>query len=115
LENIADVQKSQTEHTRTTCGKIQKQRDRPVLKFMHLRRVLKGLQVKLSERGKQENMKKRGRRAGGGIRGRGMIKCCSSQRVCFHFGSTPYLRGDRCSTVVKVLCYKSEGHWFDPN
>jgi len=23
--------------------------------------------------------------------------------------------GDRCSTVVKVLCYKSEGHWFDPS
>jgi len=24
-------------------------------------------------------------------------------------------RGDRSSTVVKVLCYNSEGHWFDPN
>jgi hypothetical protein len=24
-----------------------------------------------------------------------------------------YLRGDRGSTVVKVLCYKSEGRWFD--
>ena len=23
--------------------------------------------------------------------------------------------GDRRSTVVKVLCYKSEGHWFDPS
>ena len=23
--------------------------------------------------------------------------------------------GDRCSTVVKVLCYKSEGRWFDPS
>ena len=22
--------------------------------------------------------------------------------------------GDRCGTVVKVLCYKSEGRWFDP-
>jgi len=22
--------------------------------------------------------------------------------------------GDRGSTVVKVLCYKSEGRWFDP-
>ena len=22
-------------------------------------------------------------------------------------------RGDRSSTVVKALCYKSEGHWFD--
>ena len=25
------------------------------------------------------------------------------------------LRGDRGSTVVKVLCYKSEGRWFDPS
>ena len=24
-------------------------------------------------------------------------------------------RGDRGSTVVKVLCYKSEGRWFDPS
>ena len=23
--------------------------------------------------------------------------------------------GDRVSTVVKVLCYKSEGRWFDPS
>jgi len=23
--------------------------------------------------------------------------------------------GDRGSTVLKVLCYKSEGRWFDPN
>ena len=23
--------------------------------------------------------------------------------------------GDRGSSVVKVLCYKSEGGWFDPN
>jgi len=29
---------------------------------------------------------------------------------------TWYLKitGDRLSTVVKVLCYKSEGRWFDP-
>jgi len=25
------------------------------------------------------------------------------------------LDGDRGSTVVKVLCYKSEGRWFDPS
>ena len=25
-----------------------------------------------------------------------------------------YSFGDRGSTVVKVLCYKSEGCWFDP-
>jgi len=23
--------------------------------------------------------------------------------------------GDRSGTVVKVLCYKSEGRWFDPS
>jgi len=23
--------------------------------------------------------------------------------------------GDRGSTLVKVLCYKSEGRWFDPS
>jgi len=26
-----------------------------------------------------------------------------------------YSMGDRGSTVVKVLCYKSEGRWFDPS
>ena len=25
------------------------------------------------------------------------------------------LLGDRGGTVVKVLCYKSEGRWFDPS
>jgi len=25
------------------------------------------------------------------------------------------IKGDRGITVVKVLCYKSEGHWFDPS
>ena len=25
------------------------------------------------------------------------------------------LKGDRGSTVVKVLCYKSVGRWFDPS
>ena len=24
-------------------------------------------------------------------------------------------KGDRGSKVVKALCYKSEGHWFDPS
>ena len=24
-------------------------------------------------------------------------------------------KGDRGSTMVKVLCYNSEGHWFDPS
>jgi len=25
------------------------------------------------------------------------------------------LGGDRCGTLVKALCYKSEGSWFDPS
>ena len=30
--------------------------------------------------------------------------------------SAPYWTyGDRGSTVVKILCYKSEGRWFDPS
>ena len=32
--------------------------------------------------------------------------------VTDHPGS---VRGDRGCTVVKVLCYKSEGLWFDPS
>jgi hypothetical protein len=28
--------------------------------------------------------------------------------------SGPVVKGDRVITVVKVLCYKSECHWFDP-
>jgi hypothetical protein len=31
---------------------------------------------------------------------------------CFH--GVHALTGDRGATVVKVLCYKSEGRWFDP-
>ena len=27
----------------------------------------------------------------------------------------PYYKGDRGSTVVKVLCYKSEGRWCGPS
>ena len=29
--------------------------------------------------------------------------------------TTALYAGDRRSTVVKVLCYKSEGRWFDPS
>jgi hypothetical protein len=29
--------------------------------------------------------------------------------------SSNFASGDRGSAVVKVLCYKSEGHWFDPS
>ena len=31
-----------------------------------------------------------------------------------NFVGIPERYGDRGSTVVKVLCYKSEGRWFDP-
>jgi len=31
-----------------------------------------------------------------------------------YFYSLHVSDGDRGSTVVKVLCYKSEGRWFDP-
>ena len=30
-------------------------------------------------------------------------------------GKILFVSEDRDSTVVKVLCYKSEGRWFDPN
>jgi len=35
------------------------------------------------------------------------------QRVLINVRTVP--TGHRGSTVVKVLCYKSEGRWFDPN
>jgi len=31
------------------------------------------------------------------------------------YPSTATFCGDRGGTVVKVLCYKSEGRWFDPS
>jgi len=31
------------------------------------------------------------------------------------FPQFSFTLGDRGSTVVKVLCYKSEGRWFDPS
>jgi len=35
--------------------------------------------------------------------------------VAERLSSVYIAEGDRGSTVVKVLCYKSEGHWFDPS
>ena len=35
--------------------------------------------------------------------------------ICYLHHATHNLTGDRGSTVVKVLCYKSEGRWFDPS
>ena len=34
--------------------------------------------------------------------------------IYFDFNNI-YIIGDRSSTVVKVLCYKLEGHWFNPS
>jgi len=39
----------------------------------------------------------------------GISRCLNMINVCY---SVP--TGDRGSTVVKVLCYKSGGRWFDP-
>jgi len=33
---------------------------------------------------------------------------------CWSLIKIMYLIGDRGSAVIKVLCYKSEGRWFDP-
>jgi len=38
------------------------------------------------------------------------IIICFILKFCAYFNS-----GDRGGTVVKVLCYKSEGRWFDPD
>jgi hypothetical protein len=37
-----------------------------------------------------------------------------SLRRPYYLSRVDRVRGDRGSTVVKVLCYKSEGRWFDP-
>ena len=39
---------------------------------------------------------------------------CKKHATCRKFYPLT-LYGDRGSTVVKVLCYKSEGRWFDPS
>ena len=36
-------------------------------------------------------------------------------RTDMHFNTSCPYRGHRGSSVVKVLCYKSEGCWFDPS
>ena len=41
------------------------------------------------------------------------VKCLSSVNVQIISKSTSTI-GDRGGTMVKVLCYKSEGRWFDP-
>ena len=42
-----------------------------------------------------------------------VVKCIRSWSVRFYWVRARF--GDRGGTVVKVLCYKSEGHWFDPS
>ena len=37
------------------------------------------------------------------------------RRTNFHYSLLLYVYGDRGSTAVKVLCYKSEGRCFDPS
>ena len=37
------------------------------------------------------------------------------RRFTYHFWILNVVIGDCSSTVVKVLCYKSEGRWFDPS
>jgi len=32
-----------------------------------------------------------------------------------NIGTVQFHEGDRGGTVVKMLCYKSEGRWFDPS
>jgi len=39
-----------------------------------------------------------------------VLHMVSALQVCNLHGE-----GDRSSSVVKVLCYKSEGCWFDPS
>jgi len=43
------------------------------------------------------------------------IKRGMGQSITTLFCSHLIYIGDRGSTVVKVLCYKSEGRWFDPS
>ena len=38
-----------------------------------------------------------------------------SFKIQWIFKAKTFLIGDRDSTVVKVLCCKSEGRWFDPS
>jgi len=39
----------------------------------------------------------------------------TEKKLVLHFGDLLVPSGDRGGTVVKVLCYKSEGRWLDPN
>jgi hypothetical protein len=41
-------------------------------------------------------------------------KFCITQQILFKKLESFMKIGGRVGTVVKVLCYKSEGRWFDP-
>ena len=41
--------------------------------------------------------------------------CLGTFKTVKYFFSLLLVIGDRDSTVVKVLCYKSEGRWFNPS
>jgi len=40
---------------------------------------------------------------------------CAKVIGCTYTNLHSTARADRGGTVVKVLCYKSEGRWFDPS
>ena len=44
-----------------------------------------------------------------------MVISLPVNKIRVDFLSYLSITGDRGSTVVKVLCYKSEGRWFDPS
>jgi len=44
-----------------------------------------------------------------------IIRMVSEMCLWYIFVATVKTMGDHGSTVVKVLCYKSEGRWFDPS
>ena len=37
------------------------------------------------------------------------------QQMVYTFKTRPFKFGNRGGTAVKVLCYKTEGRWFDPS
>ena len=46
--------------------------------------------------------------------GKGLMMYTTTVSLSNIYGTGSVL-GDRGSTVVNVLCYKSEGRWFDPS
>jgi len=44
-----------------------------------------------------------------------MYELCMYYVCTYVFPDLPSVFGDRGNTVVEVLCYESEGRWFDPS